>query len=790
MKRIAKAVGKFLLWTLVVVLALLVAEPKLVLNKKTLVWGLTKFGKDYAPKWTALDFHVANKGLRTKRVVFSARDLCFDEVHGALHACFPALDLDATIRLGVSPLASVRRLERLVVHSDAIKTDATKQPKQPPPPEKRESASGSIQVIPAPIRHMTVGLVDVKIPQAEMRTSSGATTVKLDARFSEKGSAPLTVDAYAVLVGTSPNVVSHYKADLSLASDLWRKGRMSYLDLTARLRGDQGLAADATARVRPPKEGELRLEAKATARASGKRLEARVTGDYSKDRASAKGGLAVVDPSGAVRRFSLDDCAFDAPLRDGDPKSADLKCGLAVVPGPFGQPKGAEPKKLAGKLGFHADFKPVRAQRDRFVASVYAEIAPQAHWNDLAARLELSLAGRTTNLPASLTARHKFELGMTIKKFEDLVSYLQDTEFAIPAPVNAFRGTVTLSVRTAGDSKGQDQRIVYKVVSDLKSAKQALEATVTGHVDIKGMFRKKRTISDKTEVDLKNVALELPQISMKSAPRMPSPVVDTRIKTGEPKRDEAVEAKRQSQVAAPPPGGSPVDFDVHVFTSRPVSLISNLNNAPIPISMDLHAAPAGLTGKINIDPVDLQVFRQTGHVDHITLTPKPGTSAMALDGKVVHKRQDATINILLVGSTEKPTVTFESDPPMNQNEIMALLLYGKSPNELDTDQQASAGNASAALTNGALGLTSLYLFASTPIDSVGYDPVTQTYQIRFKLPGGATLSVGSNLQESKTISLRKRVARNLELETQMRQGQQQSQKRDAVTTFLQWFRRY
>ncbi len=269
--------------------------------------------------------------------------------------------------------------------------------------------------------------------------------------------------------------------------------------------------------------------------------------------------------------------------------------------------------------------------------------------------------------------------------------------------------------------------------------------------------------------------------------KMASPTVDTRILTGNPKRDAAVEAKRPETVKST---SAAVDFSAHVFTTKPVRIFSNLVQQPVPISLDLHAKPAGLSGKINIDPFDLEIFHQKGHIDHITLTPTPGNPSMALDGKIVYKREDVTVNILLVGSTDKPTVTFESDPPMTQNEIVALLLYGKSPTELTSDEQASAGTASQAFTDGAFGLASLYLFASTPIDSVGYDPATQSYQVKFKLPGGATLGLGSNLQESNTLTLRKRVAKNVEVETQLRQTQQQAQKRDAVTTFLQWFRRY
>jgi hypothetical protein len=59
--------------------------------------------------------------------------------------------------------------------------------------------------------------------------------------------------------------------------------------------------------------------------------------------------------------------------------------------------------------------------------------------------------------------------------------------------------------------------------------------------------------------------------------------------------------------------------------------------------------------------------------------------------------------------------------------------------------------------------------------------------VKFKLPGGATLAVGSDLQESKSLTLRKRLARHFELQTE---AERSGSERGAVATFLQWFQRY
>jgi autotransporter translocation and assembly factor TamB len=161
---------------------------------------------------------------------------------------------------------------------------------------------------------------------------------------------------------------------------------------------------------------------------------------------------------------------------------------------------------------------------------------------------------------------------------------------------------------------------------------------------------------------------------------------------------------------------------------------------------------------------------------------------MDLDGLIKVRQDDADIAIKLLGSTERPRVIFESEPPMSQSTIIGLLVFNKSPDDLDPDQSASVSNSQSAMASGAFGLASLYLFASTPIQNVGYDPASQTYAIKFSLPGGASLEVGSGADQSRHLTLRKRLARRWVLQTEVRR--EEADQRNAVTTFLEWFQRY
>lgn len=592
----------------------------------------------------------------------------------------------------------------------------------PAAPEEEKTAGTSGGLVPAWASRMTLGDVDVKVPKAVLVSTGALTTAGLTAAFRSKGASPLTAEAYAILKGTGTAPGKRWDAELTLDSDLFREGRLSRLDARIRARGDQGLTAAAVARLEPDGDG--------------------VRGALDAFVASEKGKLSQASLEGCrvAAKRSRGSGAFETP---------DADCRVVLQPARFGLGEGPKPKALTGTVSLHGGKAALR-------------LGPAKGYGGFALSADADLRGGPD---AGATA--------SIGRFSELVRLLDGTEFAIPAPLNALDGTVEAAARLTGS--GKRRRVEFDARTELSSPKQALALSVKGRAATSPETRLE------AEVDLRRVLLELPYLELKQAP---SPVVDPRIKTGDPKRDAAVEAERKGAGARPP---AAFDYDVAVRTSTPVILSSNLLKSPAPVSLDLRARPDGLEGTIRLEPFDLEVFRQNARVDHITLAPRPRGAATALDGKVVYKREGATVNILLLGSTAKPAVTFESDPPMSQNEIVALVLYGKRPDELDSDQKASAGNATAAMTNGAFGLASLFLFASTPIDSVGYDAATQSYEVKFKLPGGATLSVGSNLQESKTLALRKRLAPHWEVRTEAARGRQGE---NAITTFLQWFERY
>lgn len=763
---------------LVFAVVVFLAQPSWFVNSRIAAGAIKRFGASYRPEWSSLELEIASPGFLTKRVLVSAEDFCVDAKDGSAKGCLPRVGLDATVRLGWKPIVSVTRLEQLVLYVDGLALDSRKAPKKAAAAEKKSGGFvGLPELVPAPLRRTLVRTIDVRVSDFSSRTSSGTLRADLEAAFSSFSTDPLRAHAYVVRVGTSAAQVARYDVVATLDSDLPRKGKLTFLQAGARVRGSAVL--DATARVQQGSGEELVAKVDATLKAAARTLYAKLEGRQTPTLYSVRGAVGAADPAGPIRRAELKRCKLDAPLKEDTnrPKSVDLTCALELEPAPFGAQPGTRAKALAGKISLKSDF----SGRDAFDAKLDASVGPALDYYNFFAKLTAEFSGRTGRLPESLKAEHKLDAGFRIDKFEDLVTYLKGTAYAIPAPLHALQGPMSFSVRSSGPTRGPDHGFDYRVRSRLEHGRQKVIADATGRLLIKDMFSPKRVPTSRTEVVLKDVAIQLPYLSIGAFPTVK---VDTRIKTGDPKRDQAAEARRRAIRERPEVPGR---HEVRVVTEKPVLLFTNLAKDPIPIALDLGAKPAGLEGAIRIEPFRVEIFKQQARVEHVKLTPHPGSAAMDLDGKIVYRKHDVRIDVLLLGSTQKPQVDFQSTPPMSRDEIVAVLFYGKRPGELDSEQQATVGNASAGMATGAFGLLSLYLLAATPIDYVGYDPATQTYQARFELPGGATLSVGSNLEESRTLSLRKRIAKNLELETGVRRG---SGDRNVITTFLQWFRRY
>src|SRR5690606_13697488 len=136
-----------------------------------------------------------------------------------------------------------------------------------------------------------------------------------------------------------------------------------------------------------------------------------------------------------------------------------------------------------------------------------------------------------------------------------------------------------------------------------------------------------------------------------------------------------------------------------------------------------------------------------------------------LSGRVDVQYVDYRIHIYLRGTPEEPQIDLESDPHLPEDQIISVLLFGRTLEELGSDQTESVGSTRAALTDGAVGLASMYLLASTPVESVGYNPLTKTFTAKVRLADGTSLNLGTDMKDLTQVGIRKRLSREWSIGT-------------------------
>jgi hypothetical protein len=282
---------------------------------------------------------------------------------------------------------------------------------------------------------------------------------------------------------------------------------------------------------------------------------------------------------------------------------------------------------------------------------------------------------------------------------------------------------------------------------------------------------------------LKEAAIELPRLEVGPAPAV---VVDRRIRAGGAER---VPAPPAPSAAPSAPRPLAVRSRLAVRTEKPLILFSNLAKDPVPMALDLVSTypPPAVRGAVGIRRFDVELFRRRASVDHLNISVSSGSKVASLEGLVLYETPAVAIKIAILGTTERPRVELTSVPPLKREDIIAILVFGKNPDELDHEQTASVSNTQMALESRAFGLASLFLFGSTPIERVGYDSATKTATVKLLLPGGAQLTLGSDFDQSRQLSVRKPLAPHWAIQSEITEQGQQSR---AAMTFLEWFNRY
>lgn len=526
----------------------------------------------------------------------------------------------------------------------------------------------------------------------------------------------------------------------------------------------QGTALELPAALRPFRGPvELELEGSGDPRRRDHRFSLRgrskLAAGAQRLAASFAGTLDVRDPllpersARAEANVSFDDIALAVPRLDGAVSSS----------------TGAIVGRVSGKASVTASVP----RGDEFTARATVDLGPVKDWYEASGRLRLSAEGRLSRLREARIGQD-FEARLVVPRFEDVVARLRGTALAVPAPLNVLKGPVEATARGSGDPRRGEQRLRLGANTRLAEGRQRLFVAAEADITMRDVLLPSRTAEAKASVVLEDVAVELPRLEIGAPPDV---TLDKRIgpMAGAPSQPAP---KRMAWLA----------YEAKVTTAKPALLFTNLTKAPVPVGLDLvvRSSPPPLSGRIWLERFETVLFRRAASIERFGMTPL-SDGRFELDGLVLAKTAEAVVRILILGTSAKPRVDISSEPPLSHSQIISLLLFNKPPDQLDAGQSESVGHAQGALASDAFGLASLYLFASTPIEYVGYDPTAQTSSLRLRVPGGATVELGASRDQTKHVRLRKRLAAHWALQTEVRTREREG---NIVTTFLEWYNRF
>jgi hypothetical protein len=343
---------------------------------------------------------------------------------------------------------------------------------------------------------------------------------------------------------------------------------------------------------------------------------------------------------------------------------------------------------------------------------------------------------------------------------KNLKRYAPSPFDALPAPINAMDGNINLNINTVKSEDTESVFVNAETRINLSSNTQALKMGLLVNTPINLNDFTPGAIS--VAIDLEKVLLELPRLSKKSAP--PQFFPDSRIQI-KPINEE-IPKKQEKE--------SNLSMVLEALGKNALHLKTDLLDEALRLNFKLHINQGELKdGFVDILPLKTTVFKRPIEVPTAKikfLAPLEPT----MDASVIFKLPEYTITMLLEGPLSKPRYAFSSEPPLPQNDIYAVLLFGRPIADLDPDSKNAAQRTNMMLTQGILSLSVLYFLAGSPVEYVGYDPQSGEASAQIGLGAKTSLRVGATESGSTSTGVRRSLGKGWYLDTSVQNNQSTS----------------
>lgn len=330
----------------------------------------------------------------------------------------------------------------------------------------------------------------------------------------------------------------------------------------------------------------------------------------------------------------------------------------------------------------------------------------------------------------------------TVNNFKLLSTMFDTLGVLVPAPLDIMNGKVHF--RAEGPVLIENQRMHFPLSASTKllSRNQRVELDLQGRVE---MDQKLRGADIYLAVLIQDLQLQLPPVTPLGG---------------------KLRVRADRRILKRPRIAKKDGFKVKLFLSfetvRPaaIRLMHEIFDPYLPVTLQVRKHSTETDGYVKAEPFNITYLRRTVQVQKLLLNLDTiGKGVIPIDAVFRVDQSMYTVFIDVEGTVKNPNITMYSEPSLPEEEIVSVLLYDRTSEDLLSADAESAGNAQAAIADRAIGLFGIWLFASTPIQSFSYNPVSGVYSATVTLDEGLTATVGTNWESATQLALHKRLSK-------------------------------
>tara|TARA_Y100000780_G_scaffold229574_1_gene249642 strand:- start:157790 stop:160093 length:2304 start_codon:yes stop_codon:yes gene_type:complete len=335
---------------------------------------------------------------------------------------------------------------------------------------------------------------------------------------------------------------------------------------------------------------------------------------------------------------------------------------------------------------------------------------------------------------------------LEINEFSSIVETLKDTSWAVISPFHSLKGRIRLYSTNRGEITEEKAFIPFELDLNLDKAQHnQIKSTTKGSLNLPF---KSGPPQLKLDIDISKFYVYLPELDpIKGLPKISS---DNRV-------SKKVENPKESQNSESSQSENTLDYQVTIKTrnANSIRIYYYLFSPYLPLGLQANLTPEEVTYSVDIkNRTKVEYLKRVIYISSLSLSNK---NTPPLDLKLNYEASGYDILLNIVGTLDDPKLLLSSTPSLPREDIISLLIYNRKSSEISSFEKENVGGTEAAIVDRALGLFSIWAFASTPIDSVSYDPSTKTYSAQISLPGGVNFSIGTDWDRVSILSFRKRL---------------------------------